>query len=496
LIARLLVAGRLAWCFARPTPLACDVNLSEEELDRLAFEADESVEPLVEFGTRVIRQLYPRFQRLPAHWHTILQRFELARYGGQHWRINMPPRHGKTLCALLAIAWAMKYWPTLRHAYATYGQEFSETQGRTLAKILAIAGVALSVARADVFETPEGGACYITSIDGPLLGKGVDGLFVLDDPYKNDKEAASPVTQEAVWDWYQGTARSRLEGNPSVYLMHQRWGIEDISGRLEDAGADYRALVIPAINDNGEALWPEVKSLAELRSIQHDEEYVFASMYQQQPIPRGSEMFRAPQRYDVNEWLASLGAAGHFNFRWAIGLDPAISEKTSADHSAAVLMAVEGEAEQMVARVVDVEHVQKEGPEVVDLAVAMRRRWAAQVGHVDLVVEKVGLGGKFVQDIRRMVPRGEVNHIIAWPVSRDKRTRATPMSGAWNGGRVLVPTTSSAAWADRYVLQHRRFTGKKGGKDDLIDAGAYTWTYLWRGESDLPDESNTIFELG
>jgi phage terminase large subunit-like protein len=67
----------------------------------------------------------------------------------------------------------------------------------------------------------------------------------------------------------------------------------------------------------------------------------------------------------------------------------------------------------------------------------------------------------------------------------DKYARAQPYAGAWNAGRVLLPSPKFREeaddrgqdhlwqWADPYVSEHVNFTGQKHGEvDDQVDAGA------------------------
>jgi len=436
-------------------------------------------ESLVDFAARIVPRMFPKIPKLPKHWRRILRIFELAWYGGQRWRVNIPPRHGKTLCGLIAIAWFMLYAPHLRNLYATYGQEFSESQGRLLARVLRAVGVRLAVQKADYFETLEGGGCFLTSRDGVLLGKGVDGLAVIDDPYKDRAEAESPTIQARVWEWYQDTFKSRIEGEASVYLLHQRWNLQDMSEKLKETEPEWSALIIQALNERDEALWPEVKSAEAWKAERETNPYGFASMGQQDPMAKGSQMFHGPARYDLQAWLLGLdpkkGKDSALSYRWAIGVDPATTAKASADHSALVLEAAKGEGDTMITRIVEVRFEQIETPELVMLAKDMRAAWVSRVPSLPLIVEGVGLGAGVPQAIRRIAPAEQV---ISPQMKGDKKTRATGYASAWNQGRVLVP--SNAPWAGGFVLEHLRFTGAKGGKDDRVDGGAHAWNYLWR----------------
>ena len=439
----------------------------------------DDYESLESFAARVLPLVFPALSPLPPHFTRILRVFQLAEDGALRLKINIPPRHGKTVCALITIAWMMVVFPRMRNAYATYGQTFSELQGKTLISFLTAAGVRMAVQRADYIETASGSCCYITSRGGVLLGKGIDGLIVIDDPYKDPEEAHSAVVQQAVIDWWYGAMRTRLEGPASVVLMHQRWNIFDMSQVLDDSSSEtWHTLRIPAISESGEALWPRVKSLADLLIEQRDNEYVFASMYQQEPIPRGSEVFKAATRYDLQEWLATLDA---HRYRWAIGVDPATTAEASADFSALVLMATEGEGDTMVSRLVDCEHAQVETPELITLAKAMREKWVRKVPSLPLIVEGVGGFIGVAQSLRRAGLHDD--QVRMAKVRGDKKTRSAGYASAWNQGRVLVP--SNVQWADPLVLEHRRFTGAERGKDDRVDAGTHAWNYQWRGAPEL-----------
>lgn len=469
--ARLVLALLAMWLGLAPVR-----QVTEDELDALAFD-----EGLLPFAERVIPQLFPDLKVLPAHWLEILAQLDGC-LGGRRLVINMPPRHGKTVCGLVCMAWIMKRWPRLRNAYATYGQDFSETQARTIMRpLLQAAGVELATDNADVFETPERGALYITSRDSPLLGKGVSGLLLIDDPYKNDKEAISAQIQETVWDWWQGTARSRLEGPASVVIMHQRWNFDDMTGRLDEAGSNWDKLVVPAISPSGDALWPAIKSLAELRSIERERPEVFAAMYQQEPIARGTTMFREPARYDLEEWLRTLDPMA---WRWCIAVDPAATAKTSADHSAALLCAYRGAGDNMEGYAIDLLHEQVEVPDLVDDVVELRRKWMSRhrITALPIVCESVGLGAGIPQAMRKLAPADQV---IGVPAKGDKFTRALGVSAAWNAGRFKVPTVKSGEKWAAYVREHRRFTGQPGGKDDQVDTTAHGWNFEFRRRPEL-----------
>lgn len=93
----------------------------------------------------------------------------------------------------------------------------------------------------DRLITQAGGGVRSVGRGGGAVGRGAD-LFIIDDPYKNDKEADSEATQKEVWDWYINVADSRLSPTGVTVIMHTRWRTDDLIGRVlkmhRDAEAD------------------------------------------------------------------------------------------------------------------------------------------------------------------------------------------------------------------------------------------------------------------
>jgi hypothetical protein len=71
----------------------------------------------------------------------------------------------------------------------------------------------------------------------------------------------SELTRKNVWDWYTGTAYNRLMPGGSIVVINHRMHEDDLCGRLlaqQAAGGDkWEVVDLPAINDAGEALWPD-----------------------------------------------------------------------------------------------------------------------------------------------------------------------------------------------------------------------------------------------
>jgi predicted phage terminase large subunit-like protein len=174
--------------------------------------------------------------------------------------------------------------------------------------------------------------------------------MIIDDPFKNRKEAESDAYRRDVWEWWTSTARTRLEDGGAVIGMFTRWHADDWAGRLlrnmvsnpkaerwtpmtlmavwesvdsgqwavgseEGAGLrpartfeEYQREQLlngswveredPLGRKAGEALWPEKYNAEDLAMIREAVgPYDWEALYQQRPYSRQGNMFR-------REWFA------------------------------------------------------------------------------------------------------------------------------------------------------------------------------------------------
>lgn len=70
-----------------------------------------------------------------------------------------------------------------------------------------------------------------TGVGGPLTGKSVD-IGIIDDPFKNMKEARSETIIESVISWYNTVFLTRLSQKSGQLIMATRWTVEDLLGYI------------------------------------------------------------------------------------------------------------------------------------------------------------------------------------------------------------------------------------------------------------------------
>jgi len=234
-------------------------------------------------------------------WQPVAHLNDLSRYLAGMWSkplrviVDMPPRHGKSeLCSHWLPAWFLAVWPRKRVILASYEADFAATWGRKVRNTLQESGLGVispESQAADHWETTQGGGMVTAGVGGPITGRGAD-LLIIDDPVKNSEEANSPTYREHMWEWWQTTARPRLEPGASIVVIMTRWHVDDLVGRLlADNSEPWEHRVLPAITD-GKALWPErfgVQALIETRNAIG--EAAWQSLYMQQPSSVGGRYY-------------------------------------------------------------------------------------------------------------------------------------------------------------------------------------------------------------
>lgn len=392
---------------------------------------------------------------------------------------STPPQHGKTTSFLHWIVSYLKCFPWHIVAYVTYESGIAWSKSREAREIAERAGLRIRRGSNSVAEwrTPEGGGFLATSIGGRLTGYRVD-LLVIDDPHKDRVSAESPVYQRRAYEWFSSSAMTRLSKDASVIVNMARWAQGDLIGRLrKDSKVDWRVVNLKAISTDANgverALWEAEKPLSYLKE-QRDtgavHPYDWAALYEGNPQPRGGGLFGDPARYDITP----MDPANLRTWRWAIACDPAATAKTSADHSAIVVVGATGDGVNQKVYVMDVWRGQVEIPQLVKKLHQLQIHWNCPVW-----VESVG-AFKAVAQMLRDVSSGTLKVYEVTPEG-DKFTRALPVSASWGAGRVLVPRNETEyPWLKDFLAEVKSFTGKGDTHDDQVDALAYAFNAIDR----------------
>lgn len=246
-----------------------------------------------------------------SHFITIARELTLtARMQNPSLLINVPPGHGKSVMLSMWVAWTLSKYPNSQYLYISYGKVLATKHTEFIKRIIScrqykeLFGVEIrhdSKAK-DFFQTIQGGSIKSFGSTGAITGQDAglpncshfSGAVVMDDMHKPD-EVHSDTIRQSVIDNYKETVLQRPRAvNVPIIFLGQRLHEDDLPNYLL-SGSDerqWKSVVLKAIDHAGNALYPEVNPLSQLQEKQKKNPYVFASQFQQNPIPSGGALFK------------------------------------------------------------------------------------------------------------------------------------------------------------------------------------------------------------
>jgi predicted phage terminase large subunit-like protein len=196
--------------------------------------ADRARRHLIPFTQR----MYSRYEAAAFHREVAAFIEEVLRGGIRYGIIIMPPRHGKsTLASEHTPPYALGRQPDeFRIIHCSHTQKLADQFSRRARNKFRdprwpFPDVKLSMDVANVrewdiaragpdaaFGEPYRGGYVAAGVGGPITGMGAN-LLLIDDPVKSAADAYSPNKREALWEWFTGTALTRLESNSRVLMI-------------------------------------------------------------------------------------------------------------------------------------------------------------------------------------------------------------------------------------------------------------------------------------
>lgn len=447
------------------------------------------VQDLSSFIARSFAELNPGTPYLP-NWHIDLIADRLMQVYQRKIKrliINIPPRNLKSICASVAFpAWVLGRDPSLKVICASYSSELADKLARDTQMLMMapfyrqiFPGTQLSANRRAVhdFTTTAQGVRYAVSTGGSLTGRGADFL-IIDDPLKPD-EATSEVQRQAINDWFDGTALSRLDNKQegAIVIIMQRLHLDDLVGHVLAKGGDWQVLNLPAIAEEEtthtfqtllgpQTVTREVGSVLHaarepLRTLEEMRirmgEYVFAGQYQQSPVPLGGAIIKEawlhtytpqelPEKFDllVQSW------------------DTASKMSEAAAYSVCVTIGIKNQK----AYIVDVFRKRMEFPTLKAEAIRLNNQYKPH----HILVEDKSSGTQLIQEMKDI----QMYRVVAVKPVGDKETRLIRHSVKFENGRVKLP--QQAHWLRDYLQELVSFPSSRFC--DQVDATTQALDYL------------------
>lgn len=419
---------------------------------------------------------WPRYADAPHH-RLIARHLEMVERGEiTRLMITMPPRHGKSMLASEFFpAWYMGRNPDHYVVTATYAQELADDFGRKVKNQIEDVGyqaVFPGVGLADDSKsakrfhiegsvggyehaTTQRGAFYAVGVGGPLTGRGAH-LLLIDDPVKNREEADSEVMRKKVKDWYTSTAYTRLMPGGRIVIIQTRWHEDDLSGWLleEHQHEGWTILNLPAIDDDGNALWPEQYDIEALERIKRAlPPRDWSALYQQRPAPETGDYFK-------REWIIPVDVIPPLAEMMVYGGSDYAVTADGGDYTVHAVIGVSSEDRMYL---LDLWRSQSSSDRWVDSFCDLVRKWkpvgwAEETGQI-----KSGVGPFLV---KRMLETEAYTAREQFPTRGDKAVRAQSIRGRMAMQGLHVPR--DAPWVADFTTELMSFP--VGVHDDQVDA--------------------------
>ena len=395
--------------------------------------------------------------------------------------VSMPPRHSKSSMVTLAFPlWLILQNPDLNIMIITGSAGLKEKFGIQLREQINKIGKFFNIYLSDVKysnshlmfcnedkELYQGNIMLFTS-GGGITGNDADYL-ILDDPYKGNDDEFTPSALQKKIDWVNRVVEQRIEPHTKYCVLHTRWNANDIIGHYKKvAGDEYDFVSFPALDRDNKPLWSQRYTTEDLLKKKASVgERVFSSVYQQIPLDQTSDYFNMrhlhfglPNNY---ENLLSVRA-------WDIASS---EEITSNDYTAGVKAIKSKDDNFIIKPYIHGRFGSKTKNKIVDTA----HEDTPNI-HVMLETGVAAAGDLLYQEWRKQLMGFIVEQ--AKPI-KSKVDRATPLQNAIEDGKVYIDIPDLSL---RQKLLDEFQSFPNGEHDDIVDATAHAYNYLFKKDED------------
>lgn len=431
-----------------------------------------------------------------------------ASAGGPRLILQTPPGIGKTLMSgVHLISNALGRHPDWHFIYATYNSNKAEEVGGDtrqriedprFQEIHPECRLDASSQAKNYMMTTRGGKVSFVGIGGGSLGKRAH-IMVVDDPFADEQEGRSELHQLKVLNFVLSTAESRLHPYGAIVVIHQRWHVEDLIGRLialsvKDRNAfQWTNCKYPMVatedcawRKKGDSVHKERFSNAWCEKTKATKaagglEWIWSAMYQQEPTLDSGMFFK--RKYFDNKIIPFEKFPTNLN--WYVSVDFAATAN-GGDHYVVQTFGID-HADNIYFRTPW--HMQVDPDVGIEETFNALQRCGSRVVFVEKGVLWNASKGSYrqQQEKRRFYPR-----VVEFARSRAKRDHSTGLLAHMAAGKVYWEESSFLTLT--LIPQFMAFTGESGVKeeDDLVDACALpflSWLEIRRPQKDveLPD---------
>ncbi|AWY06713.1 terminase large subunit [Microbacterium phage Quhwah] len=467
-------------------PEAADVVLQQARQE-LAEASPLGLAQVINEGHRDL----PHLDYLDARLLRAVRKVEAG--GSAFIRISMPPRSGKSVTTSEYLPlWLLMRHPDWRVGLISHAPALAAGWGRAVRRMIEenrdVLGleVARDAGSVTDWETTKRGGISSRSVGQSITGRGFK-VMIVDDVVKDYADAASETRRQHLRDWWQTTARTRLEPPGLVIVIGTRWHEDDFTGWVDTAGDPFETIIFEAIatehddlgRSPGDPLYSpfvtETREEALARWAQLETAvgpYAWAALYQQDPQPAGGtilhrDWFRYWTRLPhlVSENTVLLVPESTPGLTWLDSWDIAIEESEQSDYTVGQRWARDGDGRKFLIG-------QTRQQTVFNDTLATMREWA----------KPESMLGTGRQVYRRLVERAANGYAVIDTLAREmtgiegvnpkgsKEVRAYAITPEVAAGEVYLPHPSEPGneWVHLLVDELAKFPTAK--HDDQVDA--------------------------
>jgi predicted phage terminase large subunit-like protein len=398
--------------------------------------------------------------------------------------VSVPPRHGKSqLVSIYYAAWYLGRNPGHKVMLVSHTTDLAVDFGRKVRNLIDTAefkevfpnvALASDSKSAGRWNTNFGGEFFAAGVGAALAGRGAH-LLLVDDPHsEQDILHGNFEVFTKAYEWFTFGARTRLMPGGKVAIVHTRWHLDDLIGRVvrdmtrSPDSDQYEVFEFPAILEfenvnTGEieekALWPEFFDLVALKRTKASMPlYQWNAQYQQNPTGEEASIIK-------RDWWRLWPDDDPPHVEYIImALDAAAEANNRADFTSLTTWGVFYNEEENMHQIILLNAIKRrmEFPELKALSMEEYQEWEPDA----FIVEKKSSGTPLYQEMRRagvMVQeytpvRGTANN------PNSKMARLNSVSDIISSGLVWVPPKR---WAEELVEEVAGFPF--AANDDQVD---------------------------
>ena len=385
--------------------------------------------------------------------------------------VIMPPRHSKsTMMSFFTPAFYISNNPEKSVMVLSYNDDFASEQGAKCRALFdepthkrIFPNQKFTIDRKGEFSIgkSDGSMNFMSGGAGTAItGRGAD-LIIIDDPIKDSIDASSESRKKQLLQWYKEVVVTRLSPNGGICLCMTRWSFDDLAGSLQEENPDdWTILHMPAIDDDGNPLWPERYSLEALNIIKNElGDRSWNALYQGRPAPAEGAYFHYDW-FDMYDRVPSDYVEESRIRFWDL------SAMKGGDYCTGFLLAKYTNGHYIVLDIYNANSDPKGAKGAIDMYVKIDK---CRIG-----VEQEGGSASviLIEDMEKLYEQYGVLKIKP-KKGESKAQRAGPYALACNQGRVHL---LRGRWNEVYLKQLCEFPFAK--HDDMVDAGAHAFNCL------------------